>query len=103
MSLACSSLSTESKRVSEWDIHNCGHAEFASTPEQSIYLDAKHKQLEEYEHCYAIHDEGKGEFKSYEISVDMMSLESVEGVNSGNVGLIFNFLDELNYDFVYIW
>ena len=103
LSLVCSSLSTDSHGIREWDIHNCGHVEFSSKPVESVYLDAKQRQLEEYEHCYAIQGNGKGEFKNYEISVDMLSLESVEGINSGNVGLMFNFLDELNYDFVYLW
>merc|ERR1712179_707764 len=43
-----------------------------------------------------------GKFKNYEIEVDMRSLQSNEGQNSGHLGIVFNYLDQLNYDFVYL-
>ena len=97
-------LAKEQKRDCNWDVHNCNHAEVLcnSEEEESVYLDAKDPNAEESDHCYAILDEDKGEFKNYEISVEMLSLESTEGTNSGNVGIMFNFLDEMNYDFVYL-
>ena len=86
----------------KWDIHNCGHAETLCKPEESVYLDAKGPKSDDVDHCFAIQDEDKGEFKNYEISVEMLSLESTEGINSGNVGFMFNFMDQMNYDFVYL-
>merc|ERR1711962_1056779 len=86
----------------KWDIHNCGHSETLCVPEESVYLDAKGQKSSKHDHCLAIQDEDKGEFENYEISVEMLSLESTEGINSGNVGIMFNFLDEMNYDFVYL-
>ena len=84
-----------------WDVHNCGQVEFVCNPEQSIHLDAK-ESMPEKKHCLAIHDDDKGELENYEIGVDMLSHESIEGINSGNLGIVFNYQDELNYDFVYL-
>ena len=53
-------------------------------------------------HCFAIFDDDQGEFKNYEIKAEMLSLESSEGSNSGNIGLVFNYMDDENYDFVYL-
>ena len=50
----------------------------------------------------AIFDDDQGEFKNYEINAEMLSLESTEGTNSGNIGLVFNYMDDANYDFVYL-
>ena len=90
----------------QWDVRNCGHNEIIFNPEKSLYLDAKISFLppkfDGYEHCIAILDEDQGEFKNYEIKSEMLSLESTEGTNSGNVGIIFNYLDAANYDFVYL-
>lgn len=46
------------------------------------------------EHCIAIFDHDQGEFKNYEIKAEMLSLESSEGSNSGNIGLVFNYMDD---------
>ena len=86
----------------KWDIHNCGHSETLCKHSESVYLDAKFPKSKEHEHCFAVQDVDKGEFENYEISVEMLSLESTEGTNSGNVGIMFNFLDEMNYDFVFL-
>ena len=43
-------------------------------------------------------DEDK--LKNYEVTVEMLSLESNDAVNSGYLGIIFNFMDQHNYDFV---
>jgi hypothetical protein len=85
----------------KWDVHNCGQNEVICNTGESVYLDAK-EPIPDKDHCLAIEDNDKGEFENYEISVDMLSLESIEGTNSGNLGIIFNFQDELNYDFVYL-
>ena len=102
------SLSTNVAPECKWDVHNCGHAEVLCYPDESVHLDAKLSFLVEpprkanLEHCFAIQDQDKGQFQNYEISVELLSLESTEGINSGNVGLMFNYLDDDNYDFVYL-
>ena len=53
-------------------------------------------------HCFAINDNDRGEFENYEIEAEMLSLESNEGQNSGYLGIAFNYLNEHNYDFVYL-
>ena len=84
----------------KWDVTYCNRNEFSCADEESIFLDAK-RPLDE-EHCFAIKDEDNGDYKNYEIEVDLLSLESAEGQNSGYLGIIFNFLDEQNYDFIYL-
>ena len=84
--------------ASKWDVVNCNEAEVSSGDIESILLDAK-RPLDE-EQCIAINDKDYGDYRNYEIEVDLLSLESVEGQNSGNVGVIFNYLDSRNYDFV---
>ena len=54
------------------------------------------------EHCFAIKDTSLGKFRNYEIEAEMLSLESNDGQNSGYLGIIFNYQDQLNYDFVYL-
>ena len=90
----------------QWDVRNCRHNEILFDPEKSVYLDAKESfgppKTERPEHCMAIFDDDQGEFKNYEINAEMLSLESTEGTNSGNIGLVFNYMDDANYDFVYL-
>ena len=93
----------------KWDVHYCEHDEILCTPEESIFLDTKESpplppQLKRnrMDHCFAINDNDKGDFDSYEISVDMLSQQSSDGENSGNLGLIFNFEGPVDYDFVYL-
>ena len=66
----------------------------------SILFDAK-KPLDE-EQCIAVNDIDHGYYKNYVIEVELWSLESVKGQNSGHVGIIFNYLDRKSYDFVYL-
>ena len=82
-----------------WEILHCDREEVVCTDEESVVLDGRNPTKE---HCLAIKEMAKGKLKNYEISVDMLSLESNEGVNSGYLGIIFNFLDQQNYDFVYL-
>ena len=84
----------------KWDVMNCNQVEFSSGDIESILLDAK-RPLDE-EQCIAINDKDYGDYKNYEIEVDLLSLESVEGQNSGHLGVIFNYLDRRNYDFIYL-
>ena len=86
--------------ASKWDVVNCNEAEVSSGDIESILLDAK-RPLDE-EQCIAINDKDYGDYRNYEIEVDLLSLESVEGQNSGQVGVIFNYLDRRNYDFIYL-
>ena len=82
----------------KWDVMNCNQAEVSAGDNESVLLDAK-RPLDE-EQCIAIKDQDYGDYKNYAIEVDLLSLESVEGQNSGNVGVIFNYQDHRNYDFV---
>ena len=82
----------------KWDVMNCNQAEVSAGDNESVLLDAK-RPLDE-EQCIAIKDQDYGDYKNYAIEVDLLSLESVEGQNSGNVGVIFNYQDRKNYDFV---
>ena len=84
----------------KWDVTYCSRNEVSCGENESIFLDAK-RPLDE-EHCFAIKDKDSGDYKNYEIGVDLLSLESVEGQNSGNLGIIFNFFDQRNYDFIYL-
>jgi len=84
----------------KWDVMNCNQVELSYGDSESILLDAK-RPLDE-EQCIAIKDQDYGDYKNYEIEVDILSLESVEGQNTGNVGVIFNYLDSMNYDFIYL-
>ena len=103
-------LSQERFPACKWNIHNCDHAEIICGPDETIHLGAKYfnqhfsvLKPKQSQQCFAIRDnEHKGHFNNYEIQVDIMSLESIKGVNCGNLGIIFNYRNEMNYDFVYM-
>ena len=84
----------------KWDVTYCNRNEVSCGERESILLDAK--QPLDDEHCFAIKDKDYGDYRNYEVKVDLLSLESAEGQNSGYIGMIFNFLDQMNYDFVYL-
>lgn len=84
----------------KWDVFYCTRNEVSCGENDSILLDAK-SPLDE-EHCFAIKDKDNGDYGNYEIEVDLLSLESVDGQNSGYIGMVFNVLDQMNYDFVYL-
>ena len=96
------SLAKEVESQCKWDVHNCGHEEIICYPNEEIYLDSKDIDTEEHNHCFVIYDEDKGEFDNYEIEAELPSLESVEGMNSGAAGVIFNYQDAMNYDFMHL-
>ena len=98
----CFSQATEIETRCKWDVHNCCHEEIICDPEEVIYLDAKEGDVEERNHCFAISDNDKGEFENFEIEAELLSLESIEGMNTGAVGLMFNFQDPMNYDFIHL-
>ena len=103
-------LSQERFPTCKWNIHNCDHAEIICGPDETIHLGAKYfnqnfsvLKPKQSQQCFAIRDnEHKRHFNNYEIQVDIMSLESIKGVNCGNLGIIFNYRNEMNYDFVYM-
>ena len=92
----------------KWHFHNCLNAEILCYPDESVHLDAKIPfpvnplKGANLDHCFAIQDVDKGQYQNYEVSVELLSLESTEGTNSGNVGIVFNYLDDMNYDFVFL-
>ena len=91
----------------KWDIINCDKAEVTHNDasdrgSEKILLDAANKLSNMTGHCVAIKDRAYGEFSNYEIRVDMLNVASAGGVNFGHIGIIFNFVDESNYDFLYM-
>ena len=86
--------------VCSWKAIHCDRDEIPCDQKESVLLDAKNPQ--KTEHCFAIRDTSLGKFRNYEIEAEMLSLESNEGQNSGYLGIIFNYQDQLNYDFVYL-
>ena len=99
----------------KYDVHNCGHVEVVCGGfEEKIHLDAKHLNVSSRHisslsiqfnqpplaQCFAIKDDDKGKFGNYEVEVEIHSFESVRGRNCGQLGIIFNFRNEMNYDFV---
>ena len=84
----------------KWDVMHCDKSEVLCSKDESILLDSKNPL--NAEHCFAIMDYDNGDFRNYEIQVDLLSLESNEGQNSGYLGIIFNYLDQINYDFIYL-
>ena len=83
-----------------WDVYHCDQEEFLCNKEESILLNSKRPLNRE--HCIAIKNTKEGKFDNYAIDVEMLSLESNEGKNSGYLGLVFNYVDLMNYDFVYL-
>ena len=83
-----------------WDVLHCDQEEFLCNKEESILLNSK-RPLDR-EHCLAIKKTKEEKFRNYVVEVEMLSLESNEGKNSGYLGIIFNFVDLMNYDFVYL-
>ena len=82
-----------------WRVLHCDQEQFVCNDEESILLDSKTPPKQG--HCLAIKDTTEGKFRNYAMEVEMLSLESKEGKNSGYLGLVFNYLDQKNYDFVY--
>ena len=93
-------FSSVSGSTCSWSTIHCDRDEIVCKENESILLDAKNLLGEG--HCLAINDEDNEKFRSYEVKVDLLSLESNEGQNSGYLGIVFNYLDEMNYDFVYL-
>ena len=83
-----------------WVVMHCDREEIVCTPEESILLDSKRTLPRT--HCLAIKDLDEGRHRNYRIGVDLLSLESDEGKNTGYLGIIFNFHDPMNYDYLYL-
>ena len=85
---------------SKWDVVNCDRNEISLGENESVLLDTT--RTIDQEHCFAIKDEDNGDYMEYMIEVDILSLESAQGRNYGGLGLSFNVLDRMNYDYVYL-
>ena len=84
----------------DYEILNCQREEFLCDEEDKILLDSKNSDNEKY--CMAIQNNKYNNLQNYEIEVDMLSLESKEGTNTGYLGIAFNYNDPMNYDFVFL-
>ena len=84
----------------EYEILNCHREEVICDGEDKLLLDSKNSQDET--HCIAIQNNDYKNLQNYKVEVEMLSLESEEGTNSGYLGIIFNFIDPMNYDFVFL-
>lgn len=83
-----------------WSTFHCDRTEVLCKDRISVLLNAKNPL--DQDHCLAINDEDNEKFRSYEVEVELLSLESNEGQNSGYLGIVFNYLDQKNYDFIYL-
>jgi hypothetical protein len=110
-------MSQQQFPMCKYDVHNCAHVEvICGGFEETLHLDAKHLNVTSrhissvsiqfsqpsLEQCFAIKDDDKGKFGNYELEVEILSFESVRGINCGHLGVIFNFRNEMNYDFVFL-
>lgn len=93
-------ISIDTATTCSWDVMHCDREEILCNAEESILLDSKRPLPRT--HCFAIKDLDEGRHRNYEIGVDLLSLESDEGKNSGYLGITFNYLDPMNYDYVYL-
>ena len=59
-------------------------------------LDLKHGVI-----CRALAQPAIDESQSYTVSAELLNQAGWKGVNSGHLGLLFNAVDENNFDFVY--
>ena len=84
----------------DYEILNCHREEVICDVEDKLLLDSKNSQDET--HCIAIQNNEYKNLQNYKIEVEMLSLESEEGTNSGYLGIIFNYRDPMNYDFVFL-
>ena len=83
-----------------WKTIDCHRSEVVCNEKESVLLDSKTPISTD--HCLAIKDMNNGKFRNYEIDVDVLSLESNEGQNSGYLGIVFNYLDQQNYNFHFL-
>ena len=42
-----------------------------------------------------------GDLQAYSVSAELLNLAGWKGINSGHLGLLYNVVDESNFDFVY--
>ena len=90
-----------------WHIFNCEKADVTNNDgsdrgSDNVLLDATNKYFNGTGPCAAIKDKLHGKFGSYEIQVAMLNERSSMGVNTGNLGIVFNYIDESNFDFLYL-
>ena len=91
----------------KWGIHQCTDGEVICNGDSplnsnTIKLDAEYNnQLHFRQLCFAINDRDHGSFSNYEIQVDMLNINSNNGVQYGHLGIIFNVVDQSNFDLIY--
>jgi len=86
--------------ATSWDVKNC-HAS-TETAGNVLQLDASDSKWPGDLFCYAIPKEKTvTSYGNYEMSVDFRNINSQSSANSGQVGLMFNMVDDKNFDFVY--
>ena len=64
-------------------------------------LDANHGKWPANGFCSALNDKVTLNSKQYAVSAELFNKIGWNGINSGHLGLIYNAIDEKNYDFVY--
>ena len=90
-----------------WHIFNCDRGDVtnidgSNTGKVHVLLDAANKYSNATGPCAAIQDKNYGKFGSYEIQAAMVNVRSSMGDNAGNLGIVFNYIDESNFDFLYV-
>ena len=69
-----------------WEMHDCGDVDVScSGRSESVRLDAKNELLTGQ--CFAIKTKSYGNFKNYEVKVDMQNVDSADGVSQGHLGI----------------
>ena len=97
-----------SKKSLNWRSYNCDEVDITTNDvdndgSENVLLDATGKFIKAgVTRCVAIRDKTYGKFQNYEISVAMLNVASSRGVNFGHLGIVFNFIDESNYDYIYL-
>ena len=91
----------------KWDMYDCYKSEVTNNDvsdrgSETVLLDATNPAYTTAKYCMAVKDENYGEFGNYETRVDVLNVASKDGINFGHLGIIFNFVDYSNYDFIYM-
>ena len=66
-----------------------------------VKLDADHGTWPQDRFCQAVYLQDGGQATDYQLSVDLFNVKGWQGVNSGHLGVLYNAVDQENYDFVY--
>ena len=66
-----------------------------------VKLDADHGTWPGDRFCQVAYLKDGGQTTDYQLSVDLFNVKGWQGVNSGHLGVLYNAVDQENYDFVY--